>query len=469
VKKKDGRCEMIVKQKSKKRGSVTISLLVYIMATVLVVGYFAEAAAGLASRSYANSVIDLAGRSVLSEFDRHLLRDYGLMGMLLDSEMAEDRLKFYICNSFISQPGKLDFFRLNLTELQADTGAYSLTEPKRLHEQIVAYMKPRAAVEGVSALSLLTGNRLLVSAPTSNQSVGAKETADVTKERRLGNRQIVEALPSQNIAGISGLGGSLPTSLNPSDLAKSTGRDLLLNLYILSQFRNHMSADFPKTTFFRNEVEYVLAGQTNDKTNRILVLTSLLAVRSAINLTHIYQDPAKRQAVMTMALSLATATGPAVAVIFAMLATIWAAFEGLSDIRRLLRDDGVPLIKTAADWRTDLRYAIDHQADLLCPFERAQNFAGQSQNGQSAQTACNLSDPHYQDYLLLLLCFKSANCKLFRVMDLIQLDMKGRYYKEFLMKRCYAGVDFNCRIQRQSGYFLFSGKRMGEFASCHEY
>jgi hypothetical protein len=61
-----------------KKGSTSIFLTMILLSFLLIIGVFAEAAAGKASRTYANAVFDLAGRSILSEFDLNLKSDYGL-------------------------------------------------------------------------------------------------------------------------------------------------------------------------------------------------------------------------------------------------------------------------------------------------------------------------------------------------------------------------------------------------------
>ncbi len=83
-----------------KKGSVAVFLLINFLVSVFVIGTFGEIASGIAARSFINAVIDLAGRSVLSEYDRYLKDRYGLFGMLMEPEAAESRLNFYILEGF---------------------------------------------------------------------------------------------------------------------------------------------------------------------------------------------------------------------------------------------------------------------------------------------------------------------------------------------------------------------------------
>ena len=58
----------------------------------------------------------------------------------------------------------------------------------------------------------------------------------------------------------------------------------------------------------------------------------------------------------------------------------------------------------------------------------------------------------YEDYLFLLLCFKDRESKLIRIMDLIQLNIKGQADEHFDMSRCYAGFSFRSIVHRRAGF-----------------
>jgi hypothetical protein len=75
----------------------------------------------------------------------------------------------------------------------------------------------------------------------------------------------------------------------------------------------------------------------------------------------------------------------------------------------------------------------------------------------------------YENYLFMLLCFKSRECKLLRMMDLIQMDMKGSYYEDFLLGNCYGGIDFTCTVVREGSFLPSAGLRKGNFMGSHVY
>ncbi|HQC82605.1 MAG TPA: DUF5702 domain-containing protein, partial [Bacillota bacterium] len=75
----------------------------------------------------------------------------------------------------------------------------------------------------------------------------------------------------------------------------------------------------------------------------------------------------------------------------------------------------------------------------------------------------------YEDYLFLLLCFKDKESKLIRIMDLIQLNLKGTADEDFDMSRCYSGFSFRSKVKRTSGFPGVLNLRSGEFSGIHVY
>jgi hypothetical protein len=55
----------------------------------------------------------------------------------------------------------------------------------------------------------------------------------------------------------------------------------------------------------------------------------------------------------------------------------------------------------------------------------------------------NGSGQSYEDYLRVLLFIMDRETKLLRVMDLIQIDMKAHYNKEFLLREYNTGYRFS--------------------------
>ncbi len=262
-------------------------------------------------------------------------------------------------------------------------------------------------------------------------------------QRVLRNKEIIEALPSRafQIRGIS-----LPDLSELPNLGEllENGKDaLFLNLYIASFFSNRNSRNFEKETFFRSEMEYILCGKLSDKENEAAAKALLITLRTGVDLAHIYSSPEKRAEVQAMAAVLTP--GPESVATQAVLALTWAAGEAANDVARLEKGGCVPLVKTDEDW-------------MLCLDAVLENlFEGKVLEPETSEGL------NYKGYLILLLFFEDREAKLVRIMDLIQINMKGNYDSGFSMAGSYAGFQLNGEMARIKSFFNLTGKRTGEF------
>jgi len=168
-----------------------------------------------------------------------------------------------------------------------------------------------------------------------------------------------------------------------------------------------------------------------------------------LNLTHIYSDPKKREA-LAAAASIIT-PGPAAAATQIALAGAWAAAEAVVDIKKLEKSKKVPLIKTEEDWVLSLDNVINEDLE---PSEQA----GEEGRGLT-----------YENYLFLFLFLMDRETKLLRIMDLIQLNMKGNHNADFLITGCYSGIDIYCTLSRKVNFLGVTGNRKGVISSSHVY
>jgi hypothetical protein len=447
--------------RNNKRGSVTVFLTAILPVFLLIIVFLAEASAGNAAREYAKDVLDLAGRSILSEYDRNLKENYGLFGLIMDPETAEHKLDYYVGHSLKSHYGKTDLFDLKAKKFRADLSGYALTDPDRLEKQIQDYMQYRIITEGLNAMDLLQKTPLLSSWSDDRT---AAEGSEARTERILKNRRIIDALPSRQLEDLRKSFFDFPEGFDIKSLAGRSKEEVALNLYILRNFRHNADSGSWKETFFVNEVEYILCGRLSDKSNRELTDAALVTLRTSLNLAHIYADMEKREAVVAAAAIITP--GPEATVTQLLIAALWAGAEADNDLKRLTSGKRVPLYKTADDWVIDLDYVLNKnypdKISLVKDGSRVRDL-----DRENDETISDGLD--YENYLFLLLCFKSRESKLLRIMDLIQLDMEGNHYADFRMGDCYGGIDFACTVVRESSFLPNSKLRTGEFLEKHVY
>lgn len=433
-------------RKGNKKGTTTIFLCMILSSLLLLIGIFGEAAAGIASRSYANSVFDLAGRSILSEYDRSLKSRYGIFGLLMEEDVIEARLSEYVEESFHTGYGKTRLLPLALVDVRVDLSEQVMTNPELLKQQIMDHMSYRAFFDVMHVLDAL---KFLDEGEEQKAISDEPEKPAIKKMRTLRNGKVIRELPSRLLQGLdSGFKSLLELPL-PGEMHQIAYNELCLNLYIVKYFRHDLDKTQWNNTFFSNEVEYILCGRLSDEANHNLVYLSLLAYRTIVNAAHIYSDAQKWEAV-TLAASLAGG-GVATPAGQAAIAGVWAGAEAANDMKRLYDGRRVPLIKTADDWVLDLTNALDG-----------------NMNSGTESTEEN-EGLRYEDYLFLLLCFKDDESKLIRIMDLIQLNIKGDTNEDFSMSRCVSGFRFQSTVARKTGFPGVLSHRRGEFTGIHIY
>lgn len=543
----------------RKKGSLAVTSTLFFLSFLLAVGTMTEGAAGVCAASMGKSLMDLAGRSVLAEYDRGLLDEYGLFGVRLDTGEMEDRFQYYSDQAMGCNRGIL---HLKLSEIHGDCDGLTLTCPDRLEEQIAAHMKLRVVLdlwkekdilnqlgafqEGQKALEstkLLKAGAAFLSASrkvekqvtqvkmeweASDQGEDAWEATlkklegmDVAleearqKEREYWNvaetvdggtmeagmSQTVkvkaawmetlahcrqsdsnqlfsqctdesgsaegekkwdsiripsaedmdsdEALQPDVVLRNSAVLAELPTvqmditenrlpnlclsALGEGGLLEGIGNKYYVNSYICSLFHHRLSKaeEGTKKSLFRNEIEYILFGSYSDQTNGRRAKRAVFLLRTGFNLAHIYSDAEKRNQLMTLAESILP--GGAGLALQGILAGIWAGIEAENDVRLLLGGEKVALWKNKEQWALPLSQIFSSCGGAA--------VKPQKEGGSS-----------YEDYLSLFLYGMDRQVQLVRIMDLIQLNLQGRWDRSFSLAQCSAGVHYEAVLKKRSGF-----------------
>lgn len=397
-----------------KRGSTTVYLTMILAAVLSVVGVFLQVSAQLAANSKADAVLELAGKSLLSEYDRKLLARYGLFAIKAEMSGLEQKIYGYAQESFQKRKS-IDLLNLSIEELSADAKAFSMVNVDVVQEQVMAYMKYRIIQKGWGE----TADRQPLHAGSESHIV-------------LRNRKVIETLPT---AGYPQSGffdfDWLPTGNIPS-LAEMKERGLetfLTNEYILDRFYHQCRSTEERMTFFPHEVEYILIGTKSDKENYHKVRSHIVLIRTPLNLIHIYTDGEKKAVVASAALAMTP--GPQAAATELVLASLWAAAEAENDVRLLEEGKEVPVMKSKMSWALQLQDVLD---GII---------------GEGAVEPKVMQGMRYEDYLRFFLFTQDQDIKLLRSLDLIQLNMKGTYGSGFDLRDYYGGIAFEAKIRNK--------------------
>ncbi len=211
---------------------------------------------------------------------------------------------------------------------------------------------------------------------------------------------------------------SVNTSSLPSNTSISNSKEYselydkaAMGVYSDIYFGNYL--DSKKRNVLKYGLEYIVAGKDSDKSNLASVVERLVAIRHLPNYICLMKDASRKAEIETIAISIAAITGlPFLEPIAkAILTETWVMAESINDVKILLNDKKLSLVKTEANWRTSLK-----------------NLGNSNTEGDSGGFKYNV-------YLGFLLMIKSREDVVYRTMDLIQMNICRNYNKEFRINK----------------------------------
>ena len=421
--------------RSSRRGSISVFLVVVFACFVTVTAVLFAGAKAASGRSMADASLQLAGRSVLSEYDRRLLSDYGLLAFRGDESRIEDAIVYYSEASLAPKDPWYIFFRsgrartfsqdARCEDIAANLKEYSLLDLENFEDQVCTAALP----EIISSLAI------------KNRTGGSAKGATGRENgygRILRDKEVISALPSKGFSG-----PLFPSFGDISDIPKmedvlKTGTALFVTSeYALSVFGNHVDGA-KEGHFFGNEVEYLIAGGLDDESNYSNIKHRLRMIRFMMNNAALLTDPKKMAVVDEIALAAAAVSGESLyEAVRIGVVEAWVAAETGNDMILLERGDKVALIKTPSHWAT--QNITEIWAGWTGEWRETTPIYAADRGGQS-----------YRDYLRLMLFVLDRETKLLRMMDLMQINLKGTYYGDFLIREHYTGFRFECSVDGEA-------------------
>ena len=431
--------------RTKKGSSMVLSAMMFLGFALCI-----AAAIGVSRRLVVSSECEAFGRvwtrAVLSEYDVHLLDDYSIMAYFGNDSDVTAKLNSYLD---YSAAGKLD---ASVTGANADLTGYELGDPANFRKAL------RLGFAGNAASELINGR---------GRTFRDLDSKDGFEEegRIINDRVVLDTLPS------GGAGGSVSAD-TLTEYARSIGDENTIQnriavsgaeiLLIVNSFNNHVTASDEKEHFFVNEWEYIIKGSPDDEVNYRACRRRLFLARNALNLVSLYKDPAKVE--MVIAVAEAITPGPLGIVTQVIVAEAWAALETEFDLDELYSDGRVPVLKTPEQWKTglgavldsdDVRKKLDDESLENLDEKRGElnGIAGSSVSAAQIKEGLN-----YDEYMMIMILAMNENTRLLRIMDLVQINMKYRYYKDFNMMEYYIGTRFTIDANGRTHVFEDSYK-----------
>lgn len=210
---------------------------------------------------------------------------------------------------------------------------------------------------------------------------------------------------------------------------------ILILEYIDRYFFNYQ--DRIKDHALAYEMEYILCGKEDDRSNLEGTVNRLLLLREAANVTYIVSNNDKLNQAAAIANALAGFTGNPgiIKVVQVGVVAAWAYLESIQDVRALLSGDKIALIKSNDQWTVDTGHLLE--------------------SFQSSSKAKNCTNGlTYQQYLKQLL-FLERNKKLaYRTMDIMERNAcLNTQYANCRMD--YMISSFSCTFEFESEPLFF--------------
>lgn len=388
--------------KADKRGSVTVFACIFFSGLLILMIAFIQASKDKAATGGGRALANLWTDSVLAEYDVNLLNRYGLFGFYgLDSDV-EAKLNHYAEYSF-KEKRYVEYggFTVNLYD-------YALTNVDIFREQI-----------GEAGAAAMAESFIWPSAGEENASAdGGRQEGGVLR-----NRKVIDYLPSKGndrAVTASAIADIVRGKSSLNDVLEKGKDGYLQNRYIEVYFKNGIDHKALGTTFFENEMEYIICAKKSDTENLNGVRNRIIGVREILNMIYLNSDPEKNAAVTAAAVAIAP--GPAAILVKQGIFAAWAFAESVNDYRLLMAGRRVPVMKDDMSWATDLKGILENTE------------SGMIDTG-------NTRGDTYEDYLNVMIFAMDEEVRLLRMMDLIQINMRLLYYGDFLLKTYSGGLD----------------------------
>lgn len=209
--------------------------------------------------------------------------------------------------------------------------------------------------------------------------------------------------------------------------------------------------------------EYVVVGKDSDADNLKSVLNRILLIRTVVNFLALQRDAARKKEAYAAAAAIVGFTGlaPLITLTQTLLLLTWSLVEGLVDVAALLQDKHVPVIKRPSDLTTN--FAQIFQINQKAIVGRASKRKARGKNSFG-----------YQQYVLLFLMLEKQSIRRYRVMDLIQQNMKKNGHKRFQLGSCVyemkvqGNVIFPSRFFRMAPVEAALGRNIRNYQTASE-
>lgn len=391
-----------------KRGMVSVFVMIFSVSIISLAMLFIGGTRAKAISSSVESLGHLWAKSILGEYTDKLYERYGIFAYKAKSPAEVD--------DKLNQLNEITFKGKRYIDCEGCNSSlykYSLAELDNFQKQV-----NKAAV-----------------ADKQKKFKDIELDIYTPSDRTISNDAIVAGLPSKGRLSSFSLSNFINKIKEIDDIKDvlKGGKDELLQMkYMKNHFQSAVSQSEDDDSFFKYELEYILAGKASDEGNLKSARNRIITIREAMNIAYINKNPQMRDLALTIA-ELISSPAAAPATQQALIAA-WAYAESVNDYRLLVHGKKVPLMKDDDSWAVNLKSIITNP-----------NPEYIDKNNEKGNT--------YNEYLQAMIFLTNKDNRLLRMMDLIEINMKYCYYGNFSISSHYTGIDYSMDVNGRTHNF----------------
>ncbi|MBO5485318.1 MAG: hypothetical protein J5988_00080 [Eubacterium sp.] len=220
--------------------------------------------------------------------------------------------------------------------------------------------------------------------------------------------------------------------------------EFCLDRYIQEYFRSFTKKESEWKNCLNYQWEYVIAGKGKDEQNLAAVLNRILLIRTVINFAAIMQSGSMRKEAYAAAAAVVGFTGmePLIRLVQTLILITWSIVESLVDISGLLQNKQVPMVKSSKEVLTSFPEVFAITKTSITSRAKKLKEATKKSFG-------------YKEYVMLLLAMVPQNVRRYRLMDLIEGDMKQNGHPNFNLASMVFGVHVRAKASIPAYFFRF--------------
>lgn len=198
-----------------------------------------------------------------------------------------------------------------------------------------------------------------------------------------------------------------------------------LELYSIRYF--HRFGEESPYTKLKYEREYQIFGAEKDRTNLMIAVLHLIAIRTLFCMVMILKQPDRMARLNTLAAGVVGFTGlpPLASVIKYVVLLLWAVEESLVEVCAMLEGKRIAVIGQGSITMEEV-FSIN-----------------KSKIKQKAELILQNAGAGYSDYLTLLSLTRKTKVRVYRSLDLIQENIRYRYNDAFRIRNVVTGLSFS--------------------------